>query len=461
MWELGKGRVRTRSRLVRVAVAATVAAGLALAGCGDTDPPGSEEERAELSVLATDAPQMQTLERLTKRHFTARTGITVDYTLLPENEARERMNREFATQAGTYDVASVSAYEVPIYADNGWLAPLDSYVKADEDFDQDDVFPNLVASLTGEDGRLYAEPFYGEGSFLMYRKDLFRKDGLTMPPNPTWRQVADLAEQVDGTDGASGICLRGLPGWGQNLAPVNTVVNTFGGAWYDMDWNARLTTPEFREAVGFYVGLLREHGQPGADRMGVLEILDRFVEGGCAMMYDATSLASTIEADTSAVKGKVGYVPAPHERTEKAGWLWTWAWGVQQASRQKDAAWEFISWASSKDYQELVGEELGWTSVPAGNRRSLYADPEYQQAAGAWYRQEYTAATDSADPRNPGVAPRPYSGIGFLGIPEFAVLGTAVSEQIAAAIAGRQSVDTALEKSQDLAHAAAAKYRGE
>ncbi|MEV5353777.1 sugar ABC transporter substrate-binding protein [Streptomyces sp. NPDC052693] len=461
MWELGKGRVRTRSRLVRVALAATVAAGLALAGCGDTDPPGSEEERAELSVLATDAPQMQTLERLTKRHFTARTGITVDYTLLPENEARERMNREFATQAGTYDVASVSAYEVPIYADNGWLAPLDSYVKADEDFDQDDVFPNLVASLTGEDGRLYAEPFYGEGSFLMYRKDLFRKDGLTMPPNPTWRQVADLAEQVDGTDGASGICLRGLPGWGQNLAPVNTVVNTFGGAWYDMDWNARLTTPEFREAVGFYVGLLREHGQPGADRMGVLEILDRFVEGGCAMMYDATSLASTIEADTSAVKGKVGYVPAPHERTEKAGWLWTWAWGVQQASRQKDAAWEFISWASSKDYQELVGEELGWTSVPAGNRRSLYADPEYQQAAGAWYRQEYTAATDSADPRNPGVAPRPYSGIGFLGIPEFAVLGTAVSEQIAAAIAGRQSVDTALEKSQDLAHAAAAKYRGE
>ncbi|MEV7080272.1 sugar ABC transporter substrate-binding protein [Streptomyces sp. NPDC093516] len=451
----------TLSRLVRVAVAATVAAGLALAGCGDTDPPGSEEQRAELSVLATDAPQMQTLERLTKRHFTARTGIRVDYTLLPENEARERMNREFATQAGTYDVASVSAYEVPIYADNGWLAPLDSYVKADEDFDQDDVFPNLVASLTGEDGRLYAEPFYGEGSFLMYRKDLFRKDGLTMPPNPTWRQVADLAEQVDGTDGASGICLRGLPGWGQNLAPVNTVVNTFGGAWYDMDWNARLTTPEFREAVGFYVGLLREHGQPGADRMGVLEILDRFVEGGCAMMYDATSLASTIEADTSAVKGKVGYVPAPHERTEKAGWLWTWAWGVQQASRQKDAAWEFISWASSKDYQELVGEELGWTSVPAGNRRSLYADPEYQQAAGAWYRQEYTAATDSADPRNPGVAPRPYSGIGFLGIPEFAVLGTAVSEQIAAAIAGRQSVDTALEKSQDLAHAAAAKYRGE
>jgi sorbitol/mannitol transport system substrate-binding protein len=441
-------------------VAATVAVGLTLAGCGDTDPPGGEE-RADLSVLAVDTPQTQTLERLTEEHFTADTGITVDYTLLPENEGRDLMNREFATQAGNYDVASVSAYEVPIYADNGWLAPLDSYVAADDDFDQDDVFPNLVASLTGEDGKLYAEPFYGEGSFLMYRKDLFHKDGLTMPANPTWKQVADLAAQVDGTDGASGICLRGLPGWGQNLAPLNTVVNTFGGAWYDMDWNARLNSPEFREAVRFYVDLLRSHGQPGAERMGVMEILDSFVAGECAMMYDATSLASSIEADGSSVKGKVGYVPAPHHRTEKAGWLWTWAWGIQQASDKKDAAWEFVSWASSKEYQAQVGREVGWTSAPAGNRRSLYDNPEYQQAADAWYRQEYRAATDSADPKNPGVGPRPYSGIGFLDIPEFAVLGTAVSEQIAAAIAGRQSVDTALDKSQDLAHAAAAKYRGD
>ncbi|MCT9138161.1 ABC transporter substrate-binding protein [Streptomyces violarus] len=448
-----------RSRLAQMAMAATAVLGLVVAGCGDTDPPGGEQ--ADLKVLAMDASQVQTLKKLTKEHFTAETGITVDYTLLPENEARERMNREFATQAGTYDVASLSAYEVPIYADNGWLAPLDSYVKADEDFDQGDVFPNLVASLTGEDGKVYAEPFYGEGSFLMYRKDLFRKDGLVMPPNPTWKQVADLAARVDGTDGTSGICLRGLPGWGQNLAPINTVVNTFGGAWYDMDWNARLNSPEFKKAVGFYVDLLRSHGQPGADRMGVLEILDRFVEGKCAMMYDATSLASSIEADGSSVKGKVGYVPAPHDRTGKAGWLWTWAWGVQKASDDKDAAWEFISWASSKEYQEQVGQEMGWTSAPAGNRKSLYANPEYQQAAAAWYRQEYTAATDSADPKSPGVGPRPYTGIGFLGIPEFAVLGTAVSQQIASAIAGQQSVDTALDKAQDLAQAAAAKYRGE
>ncbi|MPY61665.1 ABC transporter substrate-binding protein [Streptomyces spongiae] len=449
-----------RSHLARVAASAAATTGLILSGCGDADPP-SGGSNGSINVLAMDAPQVQNLKKLTREHFTSKTGITVNYTLLPENAARERMNREFATQAGDYDVASVSAYEVPIYSDNGWLAPLDAYAKADKDFDQDDVFPNLVASLTGDDGKLYAEPFYGEGSFLMYRKDLFRKEGLTMPANPTWEQVAQLAARVDGSDGADGICLRGLPGWGQNLAPLNTVVNTFGGAWYDMSWNAKLTSPEFRKAVEFYVDLLRSHGEPDAHRMGVLEILDLFVQGKCAMMYDATSLAQSLEADGSSVKGKVGYAPAPHDRTGRSGWLWTWAWGIQAASENKDAAWEFISWASSKEYQAQVGGELGWTAAPAGNRESLYDNPEYQKAAHAWYRQEYTAERDSADPKNPGVAPRPYSGIGFLAIPEFAVLGTAVSQQISSAVAGQQSVDTALKKAQDLAQASAAKYRGE
>ena len=443
--------------LTRLVVAAVAATGMVLSGCTAAGRP-SGGSKGSLNVLAVDIAQMQELKRLTKRHFTADTGITVHYTLLPENQLRVKTAREFANRAGHYDAVTVGSYEAPFYSKNGWLAPLDSYVKADKSFDQDDMFPNLMASLT-TDGKIYAEPFYGEGSFLMYRKDLFKKDGLTMPRNPTWAQVASLAARVDGTDGVNGICLRGLPGWGQNLAPVNTVVNTFGGAWYDMKWNARLTSPAFTEAVRFYVDLVRKYGQPDAYRSGVSETLDTFVAGKCAMMYDATSLASSVEADGSAVKGKVGYVAAPHDKTEKTGWLWTWAWGVQNASKKKDAAWEFISWASSKKYQALVGTEVGWIAAPAGSRKSLYADPDYQKAAAAWYRQEYLAETNSADPRNPGVSPRPYTGIQYVGIPEFADLGTKVSQEIGLAIAGKQSVDTALRKSQKFAQAAAEKYR--
>ncbi|MEU6539634.1 sugar ABC transporter substrate-binding protein [Streptomyces sp. NPDC047000] len=447
-----------RRSLSRPTAAAVAAAAVAFSGCTATHQPSGGPKRS-INVLALDIAQTQQLERLTKRHFTADSGITVHYTLLPENQLRVRTAREFASRAGHYNVVIVGSYDAPIYAKDGWLAPLDSYAKADKSFDQGDMFPNLMTSMTGTDGRVYAEPFYGEGSFLMYRKDLFRKNGLTMPQNPTWDQVASLAAKVDGTDGVNGICLRGLPGWGQNLAPINTVVNTFGGSWYDMNWNAQLTSPAFRKAVRFYVDLVRRYGQPDAYRSGVLETLDTFVAGKCAMMYDATSLASSVEADGSAVKGKVGYVAAPHDRTEKTGWLWAWAWSIQNASKNKDAAWKFISWASSKEYQSLVGTELGWIAAPAGSRKSLYANSDYQNAAAAWYRQEYAAETNSADPRNPGVGPRPYTGVQYVGIPEFADLGTKVSREISRAIAGGQSVDTALRRSQQLAQAAAKKYR--
>ncbi|MFF6999594.1 ABC transporter substrate-binding protein [Streptomyces sp. NPDC008313] len=447
-----------RWSLTRLLVAAAAATSLVLSGCDNAGPP-SGGSKGSIHVLGLNGGPFQDLKKLTKEHFTAETGIKVDYTLLPENRARATAAHEFESQAGHYDVAIVGSYEVPIYSKRGWLTPLNSYARADKSFDQNDMFPNLMASLTGTDGKIYAEPFFGEGSFLMYRKDLFQKNRLTMPPNPTWDQVASLAAKVDGTDGAKGICLRGLPGWGQNLAPINTVVNTFGGAWYDMKWNAQLTSPAFKKAVGFYVDLVRKYGQPHAYRSGVLENLSSFVAGKCAMMYDGTSLASLIEADSSTVKGKVGYVPAPHDKTQKAGWLWAWSWAIQNAGKNKDAAWKFISWASSRQYYEQVGKQLGWTAVPAGSRRSLYANPEFQKASAGWYRQEYLAETNSADPRNPGVSPRPYTGIQYVDIPEFADLGDKVSQEISSAIAGRQSVDTALQKSQELAQAAAAKYR--
>ncbi|MGY0064062.1 ABC transporter substrate-binding protein [Streptomyces sp. LZ34] len=451
--------MKKRTPVIHVAVSIAIAASLTLSGCGGAGPRSSGESSKSINVLTINAPQMENLKKLTNRYFTANTGITVNYTLLPENEARVQMNKEFSRQSGRYDVASVSAYEVAIYSKNHWLAPLNSYAKADPSFDQSDIFPSLTTAVSGADGKIYAEPFFGEGSFLMYRKDLFRKAELTMPRNPTWTQVASLAAKVDGSDGAKGICLRGLPGWGQNLAPINTVVNTFGGAWYDMKWNAQLTSPDFKRAIRFYVDLLRKHGEAHASRSGVLEILDQFVQGNCAMMYDATSTAQTVEADGSTVKGKVGYVPAPHDRTKKAGWLWTWAWGIQNASEKKKAAWKFISWASSKEYQKQIGDTLGWPLAPAGTRQSLYANPDYQKAAAAWYRQEYAAVKNSADPKNPGVSPRPYTGISFVAIPEFATLGTKVSQHIGSAIAGKQSVDAALKQSQKLAQAAAAKYR--
>jgi sorbitol/mannitol transport system substrate-binding protein len=437
------------------AVAVSAALLSACSGAGGAGGVGGSAHA--VNVLMVNNPQMVDLEKLTAQYFTKSTGIKVNFTVLPENDVRDKITQDFSSQSGQYDVATISNYETPIYVKNGWLASLSSYASADSSFDQGDILPSIQKSLT-VNGQVYAEPFYGESSFLMYRKDVFAAKHLTMPAHPTWEQVAALAAQADGAQpGMKGICLRGQPGWGELIAPLTTVVNTMGGTWFTSDWKAQLTSPAFEKATRFYVDLVRAHGEPGAPQAGFTECLNDMEQGKTAMWYDATSAAGSLEGTGSPVAGKIGYVPAPVDQTKSSGWLYTWAWGLQKASTHKDDAWKFISWASSKSYEDLVGKALGWSRVPAGKRTSTYANPSYLASASA-FAQPTLTAQQSADPDNPGVQPRPAPGIQFVGIPEFEDLGTQVSQQISSAIAGQTSVDQALATSQGLAAKVAATY---
>ena len=450
---------RRRPRALLVLAAAGTLLTPLLSGCW-VGAGGAGSGGDSINVLMVNNPQMVELQKLTATHFTKETGIKVNFTVLPENDVRDKISQDFANQAGQYDVATLSNYEIPIYARNGWLRPMDGYVAKDPSYDEKDVLAPMRASLTGDDGKLYGQPFYGESSFLMYRKDVFAAKGLTMPAHPTWQQVAGLAAKADGArPGMRGICLRGLPGWGEMAAPLTTVVNTFGGTWFDKGWKARLDSPAFREATKFYVDLVRAHGESGAAQSGFAECLNDMTQGKVAMWYDATSAAGSLEAKGSPVKGKLGYAPAPVERTTSSGWLYTWAWGIQHASHNPDKAWKFVSWASSKEYERLVGETSGWPNVPAGKRASTYDNADYRRSAAAF--QEMTRqAIESSRPGAPGVPPRPAPGIQFVDIPEFTDLGTRVSQEISAAIAGRQSVDAALKKSQQLAEKISKEYEG-
>ncbi|MGI5424996.1 ABC transporter substrate-binding protein [Streptomyces sp. CA-179760] len=455
-------RTQSRRRPPRATLAAAAAGTLLaplLSGCW-VGAGGAGSGGDAINVLMVNNPQMVELQKLTRAHFTKETGIKVNFTVLPENDVRDKISQDFANQAGQYDVATLSNYEIPIYARNGWLRQMNGYVAKDPAYDERDILKPMRQSLTADDGKLYGQPFYGESSFLMYRKDLFEKRGLTMPAHPTWRQVADLAAKADGAEsGMKGICLRGLPGWGEVMAPLTTVVNTFGGTWFDKNWKARLDSPAFEKATKFYVDLVREHGESGAAQSGFAECLNNMTQGKVAMWYDATSAAGSLEAANSPVKGKVGYAPAPVEKTKSSGWLYTWAWGIQKSSRNPDNAWKFVSWASGKGYEELVGDKAGWSNVPAGKRASTYANADYRKEAAAF--QEMTKeAIEGARPDDPGVQPRPAPGIQFVGIPEFTDLGTKVSQEISAAIAGRQSVESALKKSQALAEKISEEYEG-
>ncbi|MGH3738827.1 MAG: ABC transporter substrate-binding protein [Micromonosporaceae bacterium] len=440
----------------RQAVAALAIGVLALTtGCAGAGGGGGDGDET-VTIATVSNPQMQDIEKLSDEFTKEHPGVKLRFVTLPENELRDRVTQDIATQGGQYDVVTIGTYETPIWAKNGWLTNLDGYASKG-DYDADDLLPPVRQALSYQD-QMHAVPFYGESSFLMYRKDLFDKAGITMPSNPTWEQVASYAKQLhDPKNKVAGICLRGLPGWGEVLAPLNTLILTFGGQWYDEQWNAKLTSPETRRAVQFYVDLIRSYGEPGAPNAGFSECLTATGQGNAAMWYDATVAASLLEDEkTSKVAGKMGYVPAPVDKTKASGWLWAWSLAIPETSKKKDAAWQFMSWATSKEYHKLVGEKLGWARVPPGARQSTYDLPEYQKAAGA-FAGPTLDSIKNVNVTQPGVHPQPWVGVQYVAIPEFQDLGTKVSQEISAAIAGRQTVDEALAKAQKYAEETARK----
>jgi sorbitol/mannitol transport system substrate-binding protein len=436
-------------------------AALALTGCatGTKQLFGGGASGKTVTVAIVSNSQMQDAISLSYLFEREHPDVHLNFVSLPENEARAKITTDVSTQGGEFDVVMISNYETPMWSANGWLANLQPYINATPGYDAGDFLPQLRAVLSHK-GDLYSVPFYGESSFLMYRKDLMAKAGITMPARPTWDQVEKIAAEMHNPKtGMVGICLRGLPGWGENLAPIDTVINSFGGRWFNPAWQAQMTSPAVTRAVSTYVSMVQKYGEPGAPEAGFSECATLYGQGDAAMWYDATSAVSVIEdPHSSKVVGRNGYAWAPSQDGRPSGWLYTWSLAIPATSGHKQAAWDFVAWMTSKSYIATVGSKLGWSHVPPGSRLSSYQIPQYKKLS-ALYGSLTLQSINATNTAHPTVLPVPYTGIQFLDIPEFQDLGTNVSQQLSAAIAGQKSVTSALAQAQEYAQAVGDTYR--
>jgi len=404
-----------------------------------------------VSVAMVGNPQMKTLEQLKGDFESSHPGITLNLLVLPENQVRDKVTTDIATNAAQFDLVTIGMYEVPLWAKNGWLEEVGTTLQADANYDFNDVIPSIRKGLE-YNGKLYAAPFYGESSALFYRKDILQKANVQLTDKPTWDQVAAAAKAVHNPPNQFGICLRGLPGWGEQLAPLDTVINTYGGRWFDETWKAQLDSPESSSAIKFYIDTVKTNGEPGATQAGFTECETLMVQGKVGMWYDATSAADLLfdpKQNPSASNMAMAY--APTKEKMDSGWLWAWAFAMEANSKNKPAAYEFVKWATSKDFVNLVGQKSGWGSVASGARKSTYDLAGYKD-----YAKNFAAVTldsiQKADPSKPTIKTVPYTGVQFVQIPEFQDLGTRVSQEFAAAIAGQQSADDAIKKANDYAN---------
>ena len=402
---------------------------------------------AEITIATVNNADMITMQELAPEWEKA-TGNKINWVVLEENVLRQRTTADIATGGGSFDIMFIGAYETPIWGAKGWLTSLNDFAD-DKDYDFEDIF-QLVRNGLSADGNVYAVPLYSETSFTFYRTDLFKKAGIEVPKEQiTYTQFAEMAAKLhDPDNGIYGTCQRGKAGWGENMAFVGTVANAFGARWFDEKWNPQLDSPEWKSAINYYVDLMNASGPPGASANGHNENRALFKDGKCATWVDATSAAGDVRNPaTSTVADKTDFFKAPKQATDKGtGWFWSWALAIPKSSKKVAEAKDFLKWATSKEYFAKVGETKGWVAVPSGTRKSVEEDP--RRLEGAPFAKTIVEAILSVDPADPTRDPVPYTGVQFVAIPEFQGIGNYVGQQVAAALAGQQSVDEALSNSQ-------------
>jgi len=411
---------------------------------------------ADITVATVNNPDMALMEKLSGEFTKQHPDIHVKFVVLPDAVLRQNITQDVAVNGGRYDVVTISPYEVQSgWAANKWLVSLTPMfdalpAAAKAEYGLDDLIPTIRGALTVDD-QLYGLPFYGESSFTMYRKDLFEKAGITMPDQPTWDQVAAAACKLnDPANGVYGIAMKGVPDYGQ-LAPFITFMHSYGAKWFDEKWKPQINSPEFKKAFTAYTDLVRKCGAPGAPSIGFNEALTLMSQGKAAIWVDATVAAGMLaDPKTSKVAGKIGYAEAPTEGSKNgSAWLYTWALGIVNSSKQKDASFEFIRWATSRDYIDLVAKTEGPLRIPSGTRLSTYAREDYVKAAP--FAPVVLKAIEAADMKKPAKDPVPYTGTAQVNIPEYAAWASDFGQNFSAVIAGSMSVDEALDRSQKTA----------
>src|SRR5690348_17050307 len=448
-------RARVESvRKRRTLVVALAAVSLVAAVVAATAAARSNGKTISVAIVAN--PQMQDIASLTPSLFTAKSGIKVKYTILDEGKLREVTTRDVGSGGKAFDAVMIGPYEAAQFGTAGLLQNLTPMAKADKTYNYNDLIPAVRNALSAK-GQMYASPFYGESSFLMYRKDVLAKAGVKMPLHPTWQQVATIARKIN-TSSMAGICLRGKPGWGDLGASFTTVLNTFGGTWWSSTADgkpaaAQVNQPAFKNALDFYANLVHAAGEKDAANSSFNECLAAYQAGKVAMWYDATVAAGLLEAKDSPVKGKNGYAFAPHYKTQSTGWLWTWALAIPKSSPDPTNAWKYISWATSASYIKAAGTKTkgGWPAIPPGTRLSTYRIPQYKAAAKA-FASTTLAAMKAAPITNPGTTKRPgLPGVQYVGIPQFQDVGNRCTQLFSSVIAGTMKDTDAISQCQQIA----------
>lgn len=341
--------------------------------------------------------------------FRQLTGIDVDYLILPEAEYFTKLTADLSQQRGEFSVIMTGPMRNWQFVPPDWIMPLDDFLNNPKLTDLswyklDDFYPALIAAnrYNGKigggvgEGPLYSIPVLEESYIIAYRKDIFDQYNIKVPT--TIEEMAEAARQVKQKAGIPGIVARGTP----SVATMGTgflsgLKSYTDGKWSELDANLRPDLHDLRSVkyTETWIDMVRESGPPNWANMQWYDAMEAFTAGQAGMIVDADFFAASYEDPSkSKVAGKVGYalIPAGPGGKSHSG-LWTWALGINKATKNKEAAWLFVEWATAQ--RTLLNATVGYRNYDP-SRASVMNDPRVQQIMGSWGGGSYvkTVATN-------------------------------------------------------------------
>lgn len=353
-----------------VALAMLLSLTPALAQDGEDFVISDEYAGTQIRVIAANHPWNEALQRLIPE-FEEASGITIRLESYFEDQLSQRLQIGLTGGTAEADVFMFRPLqEGLLFEQNGWVADLTEFAANDAQWNLADWQPGPMGTVTSGDV-LFGVPIVTERQALYYRKDLLEEAGIEVPQ--TLDELAAAVEALhDPDNGVYGIVMRG-----QRSAAVtqfSSFLYSFGGNWFDEEGNSTISEPEAIQAYQYYGDLLRNYGPPGTLNMSWPQAIAIFAQGQAAFYLDADILYTNVtNPETSLVVDQVGFAPFPEGPAGRRPYSVTsWAIGMNATSENKDAAWEFIRWATSPAVVATMQSEFG----QSGARASVWASPE-------------------------------------------------------------------------------------
>lgn len=361
-----------------VAAVLSLAMVLGLAGCGSSSVPSasSTQQKAgdkpyagtQLRVVFANHPWSDAIKKELP-DFEAKTGIKVNAESYFEDQLTQKLTVELTSGSTTIDAFMFRPLqEGKLFAQNGWLNDIGSYTQKDKDFDVTDFNKGAIGTVT-MNNKLYGVPLITEREILYYRKDILQQNNLPVPKTLD-ELVADAKKLNNPDKGMYGFVARGQRS--PAVTQLSSFLYSFGGD-FDKDGKATVNTPEAIKAYQTYGDLLRLSGPPGTLNMSWPQAFAVFQQGKAAFLTDADSLYSNLtNPSKSTVSDKVGFARFPAGPAGAKNYnVTSWALAMNAKSKNQDAAWEFIKWASSKE-MVLKMQQAG----NPGARESVWNNPD-------------------------------------------------------------------------------------